>query len=588
MSFSFSSITTNFNNYFYPTSKEPALHEAFRKSSSPQDENFQQLLKNGGNVLEKDNQGLTIIDYAVFDGKQNYLPEILTGQKLFVKPFAKPKNTQLLDKAANQILNLQNSKPVLEFQKLMHPFAEAIENKNMTSEMQAEFLTFVENNCQAEFGSSTLKFSLIHLLALQSNPELLKIAIEKHPEWLRVTDSHGNSLLHYAALNSDKTVFLELLKNKADLFSTNHNQHTPLDFLIRRIEKADPLAWDRNDVWMFLGALMPSTLIYLFENNLVTEGTTLDLLLISSSIISYLSMYGYLKTVLERFQSTPAKALMTLLYLGISWVPVISLPLKAYTLYSFATRAFETIKASWQHAYHRPLTGLAVSTMRTVQALDCTQDFYNQSKIANWFYENWNNIAGATKCSFKVAKEFDSFEKNCGAAPEIILANPKFSYINSKNNGNELPSIVNPKFKDYVDCRLNRLAEICEDELQNNPAAKDFYENDFTPFAQTLTGDCIEASIKGGEGGFASCAIAQFNEYFSKYFNFSSTLATTQEALEKAREIIGVSSSATTKEIKSTCKKLYLSTHPDHNSTAGAAEHFHRVSEACSTLLKKA
>ena len=49
-------------------------------------------------------------------------------------------------------------------------------------------------------------------------------------------------------------------------------------------------------------------------------------------------------------------------------------------------------------------------------------------------------------------------------------------------------------------------------------------------------------------------------------------------------EVLGVSKSASTDEIKKQYRKLALKFHPDRNQSAEAAEHFKEISEAYAVL----
>lgn len=464
-------IVSGWKNYFFSQpiapSKEHSLQEALRTNKWDQ---VDQLIQTGANPAGKNPYGHSAIDYAIWDGQTQKLPQLLGSNQNFVVSTVDPltlksfttfitsqaKTKDFLNKLpVDKILETNNGQEHVEFEKLLNQFAE---------------VKIQPNNCH-----------FIHVLAAIAQPKLVLEALKLHPEWIKITDEQGNSILHYAAFNSDENLFVELAKQGNNLFNTNFNGLTPLTLLIDQVQKRDPLKWDPRQVLMFIISWYPTVINTLYANNMLPYAEVIIPLVNGlSSDLALCYDISRFSILLESFKSSPKQVLFTIAYLGLGMVPYANMVIKAYMTYSFIKHAYHGLQNAWQNLGHRPIRAVCISALTTSNAVDTVNAFTAglKSLIAVAKYAPF-----AIKYYFSKADFEQKLEAECGILMEPIISG-------SWNLGGDQivikPNIDSSYTQDkksfdkaikYAQCASGQFEQSFKEDLENNPTLNDLFSS---------------------------------------------------------------------------------------------------------------
>ncbi len=567
-----SGIISGCKNYFFSPpaalSKEQSLQEALRTNKWDQ---VDQLVQTGANPAGKDAYGHSAIDYAIWDGQTQKLPHLLGSNQNFA---ASKVDARTLSSFTTFINSSGKAKDFIS--KL--PTDKILESNNSQEYIEYEKLL----NQSAEVKIQPMDRHFVHLLALFASPKLLLEALKLHPEWMTIADGQGNTVLHYAAFNPDENMFVELVKNGANCFAPNSKKELALTLLVDQIQKRDPLNWNSKDVYIFLGKWVSEGTVALLARGLITSEMALTLAL-PLQILGIASSISYMSIFMDSSKSKWQKTLIGLAYFGTAWIPVANLPIQAYITYCFAKNAYTGLKNAWQQLGHRPIKAICTAAVKVSNAKDQIEWFSMHWKIASLFYD------------FK-----QSLESACGSFP--------------KNAMNMLPHSLYDKesyekMANYTICANAQFANTLEQELTNNPFAKDNFFTPYKDFADEALRDCAPAFIKD-EYGFerlssdpVACIMAYANHHFEKFFESATADAASAAACKDYSAPWSIGSLSLKERLEkidkpaclqaaydilqgTSCREAKKLMHPDKHP--GEAEEysalFQKLAQACDTI----
>lgn len=322
---------------------------------------------------KKDAFGFSAIERAIFDERLEDVSSLLGESQL-------PLGAKFASQESKELSGLLVSDQFNELKKAiselpLDQIKEGIKNPKFSQFVQ--FLDQFSANLFQPFDQH-----LIHLIALFANSHLVIQALKLHPEWARLLDNQGNSLAHYGALNSDEHVMMTLVEKGVSLFQENTKRQTPLALFVHRIQKQDPLNWDKRDIFLFLNSWLPTTLQLAVKSGalpvyLEAIASTVASVAMHSSLNYLISFYPYLSILFSKCQTPFQKFLLAAALVGTSWIPIANLPIQAYITYCFVHRAYQTLGQTWQHLKYRPIKAVCISIIKTANALDQVSSFYN-------------------------------------------------------------------------------------------------------------------------------------------------------------------------------------------------------------------
>lgn len=322
---------------------------------------------------KKDAFGFSAIERAIFDERLEDVSSLLGESSL-------PTGAKFASYESNELSALLVSDQYNELKKAISQLPVDQIKEGIKNPKFSQFVQFLDQFSANLF--EPFDQHLIHLLALFANSHLVIQALKLHPEWAILLDNQGNNLAHYGALNSDESVMITLVEKGVSLFQENAKEQTPLALFVHRVQKQDPLNWDKRDIFLFLNSWLPTTLQLAVKSGILplsleAIASTVASLALHSSLNYLISFYPYLSILFSKCHTPFQKFLLAAALVGTSWIPIVNLPIQAYITYCFVHRAYQTLGQTWQHLKHRPIKAICISMIKTANALDQISSFYN-------------------------------------------------------------------------------------------------------------------------------------------------------------------------------------------------------------------
>ncbi len=494
-------MLSSIRSYFQPVQVKPSVSDL------------------GVDPAQQDELGFSPIDYAVFESQTQKLHQL----------FPQPGKSQLAINRPQHSIKLQkiiDQSAIQSFEKIIGKIGEAD-----LDYPQSHNSILLEKFLNSDFKTNgTLKYSgiaPIHLLALFAKPDVLKQVIAKHPEWLELKDSRGNTPLHYAALNKDEHSFVLLAKAGGNIFVSNSENVRAIGEFIHQIKSRDPLQWNNADLFVFISSWLPIALDFV-QNN-ISNDEMLTTLKEQLPTISLIASFVHLSTILSSIQSKSEQALFVIVLLATSWIPVIQLPYKAYVTYTLAQRALESLKQGYTHFNRRPFTASIMGFVKTANALEygkglfdnCAAIFYKVKAGFDVFgyirdtAQKWEEFKGSvnTTCGEKAFQRFS--EEPALFSNTTVFPADKYPFVIDPETGKRVFEME----KD-MKCALDQFETTFASTLNSDIRLQNFYDRVINPFMTSYAGDCLEhaKTFEEQKGGGPRLAAEQRVAYATTVF----------------------------------------------------------------------
>lgn len=320
------------------------------------------LIAKGANPEERDYQGKTAFDYAIFHNDTLILEDLfcgkLTGELVKIK--------QAIDNRGGDE-ELRVIKNTIDRLKASEEKLDDLQKAALKGDLEE-----VENQWDDEEHLSKEGLSLLHLAVLGGSKDVVEFILGKkwNPD---TTDDWERTPLHFAAVGS-KEIFLLLLDKEANLHANSLREVEPLTVMAAQVRSKDPLAIS-NMQWLMFALTTARLAAYVGVQAGMLNAEPTAILAAASAATSLISAWeaGGSLTSLIHLASSAFMALVSPLDFAENGfmqevcqsVMVFSNSIQALGVYAIGTQALDALKQMYNNPY-RAFDGLKKVTVSLV------------------------------------------------------------------------------------------------------------------------------------------------------------------------------------------------------------------------------